>query len=77
MVLLSDPFFLVHTTILWHQVTGVPRGTFSRTPRRTSRSSPFFTSSCQCTGTEIGVWQGLGMAVGSMLRARGGPDVKC
>ena len=73
MVLLSDLFFLVHTTIWWHQVTGVPRGTFSSMPRRTSLSSPLFTSSCQWIG--IGVWEGFGVAVGSMWRARGGPDI--
>ena len=66
---------LVHITIRWHQVTGVPRGTFSSTPRRTSLSSPLFTSSCQWIGIRIRVWQGFGVAVGSMLRARGGPDI--
>ncbi len=71
-VFLSDPFFLVQMTMRWHQVSGVPRGTCSMTPSLTSRSRPAFTSSCQWMGMAMGVWQGLGMAVGSMLRLRGG-----
>ena len=62
----------MHITILWHQVTGVPKGTFSNTPRATSLSRPRLTSSCQCTGTGIGLWQGLGVALGSIERAKGG-----
>ncbi len=49
------PVFLGQITIRWHQVTGVPIGTGSITPNRTSWSSPAFISSCQCKGTGIGV----------------------
>ena len=73
MVRLRDPFFLVHITILWHQVSGVPKGTCSSTPRRTTLSRPALTSSCQLIGMLIGVWQGLGTAVGSILSESGGP----
>ena len=65
----------MHITILWHQVTGVPKGTFSNTPRATSLSRPRLTSSCQCTGTGNGLWQGLGFALGSIERAKGGPVI--
>ena len=34
-----------------------------------------FTSSCQCMGMAMGVWWGLGVAAGSMLRLSGGPDI--
>ena len=75
LVRLRDPFFLVQITILWHQVSGVPRGTCSRTPRWISLSKPVFTSSCQCSGIAIGVWQGLGVADESMFRLSNGPDI--
>ena len=80
MVLLRDLFFLVHITIRWHQVSGVSRGTFSNTPRRTSLSRPALTSSCQWMGMAMGVWHGLGVADGSILdgsilRRKGGPDI--
>ena len=54
---------------------GVPKGTFSSTHNATSQSSPFLTSSCQCIGTGMGLWQGLGVAVGSIDSVRGGPDI--
>ena len=44
-------------------------------PRRTSRSNPVLTSSCQWMGTVMGVWHGLGTAFGSMLNESGGPAI--
>ncbi len=58
------PVFLGQITIWWHQVTGVPIGTGSITPNRTSWSSPAFTSSFQCKGTGIGVWWATGSPLG-------------
>ena len=53
----------------------VPRGTCSKTPRRTSLSKPALTPSCQWMGIGIGVWHGFSVAIGSMFRVRGGPDI--
>ena len=46
---------MAHTTMWWHHVTGPPTGTGSRTPSDMSWSSPALTSSCQLSGTGIGV----------------------
>ncbi len=59
---LGSPFDFPTIIILWHQVSGVPMGTFSMTPRRT------FTLPSQCTGTEAVLWATTGVASGSMLR---------
>ena len=46
---------MAHTTMWWHHVMGPPTITVSRTPSNTSWSSPALTSSCQWSGTGIGV----------------------
>ena len=45
----------IYTTMRWHHVTGSPTGIGSSTPSETSWSSPALTSSCQWSGTSIGV----------------------
>jgi hypothetical protein len=40
-------FFLAHTTLQWHHLTGSPMGTGSMKPNRTSWSNPALTSSRQ------------------------------
>ena len=48
-------------------MTGSPTGTGSRTPSETSWSSPALTSSCQWSGTGIGLWCATGFALGSTI----------
>ncbi len=64
-VRLSRGMAPVHTTIWLHQVTGVPRGTF-----RGGRLCPV-----PLLPVDRYRDQGFGVAVGSMWRARGGPDI--
>ena len=60
--------------MLWSHVTGVLGGTFSMTPRASSRSSCWRTSSRQCTGTVTGRLVTAGCApASSTLIAKGGP----
>ena len=47
--------FLAQITMRWHQITGSPTGTGSRTPNETSWSRPACTSLCQWSGTGMGV----------------------
>ena len=49
MVLLGSPLCLGTVTILWHQVTGVLRGTGSMTPNATTLKRFLFTFSSKCT----------------------------
>ena len=53
------------------QVVGVPAGTFSMTPSRTSLSKPSFTASFQWRGTCDGVRMATGLAVGSTYNRNG------
>ena len=70
------PFFFRAVTIRWHQVTGSPFGTASRTPSLTSLSIDSFTSCCQCRGTGMGLWTAIGLASGSTWSSDGGPSIR-
>ena len=50
-------------------------GTFSRTPRRTSRSKWALTFSSQWMGTAAALCAATGFAFGSMVSRRGGPAI--
>ena len=52
-------------------MSGVFRGTLSRTPRRTSRSKPSLTLVCQARGTCAGALIAVGLAAGSTYSRRG------
>ena len=71
----GSPFGLVTTCILACHVVGVPIGTFSITPRRSSSSSCCFTFSRRWTGTGRAPQSGLGSASGSMWILKGLHDI--
>ena len=71
----TDPSDLQVGTILAHHLQGVPGGTGSMIPRRTSRSSPALTSFSQCTGTWIGVWTACGSADSLNVTLTGGLSI--
>ena len=74
-VLRGLPDFFAIIIILWHHVTGVPTGTGSITPSLQSWSRPAYTCCCQWIGIGIGLCFATGLAAGSIIRRRGGPDI--
>ena len=70
------PFFLGHTTTEWLHVSSSPTGTGSRTPRATSSLRLAFTSSCQWSSTEIGLWWGTGSASEFTMSRIGMPSMR-
>ena len=70
------PFSFRAVTIRWHQVTGSPTGTASRTPSLTSLSIDSFTSCCQCRGTAMGLSTAISLASGSTWSSNGGPSIR-
>merc|ERR1712015_144892 len=73
--LLGLPDFLATTCIGAHHSVGVPTATGRMTPMATSLSSPFFTSSAQCTATARCVWMAKGLALGSTYSWQGLPSM--
>ena len=72
---LGDPSCFGVITIRLSHSTGWLTGTFSNTPRRTSLSSPAFTSAAQWCGTGVGEVTATGVACGSTNNLRGGASV--
>ena len=60
-------------TMRWHHSPSSPYGTFSITPRASSRSRSSWTLCCQWSGTGAGVWQARGVALSSTCISKGGP----
>ena len=58
------PSFFGTTTMREHHTVGVPGGTGSMMPRRTSRSKSALTFDFQWWGTGIGVWWATGLTSG-------------
>ena len=61
-VLLANQSCFLVTTIPWHQLTGSPNGTQSKTSKFSSWMRSASTCFCQWIGTCAGVWQACGSA---------------
>ena len=69
-------FCLVQITMQWHQVTGSPIGTGSRTFSLTFLSRLALTAFCQWTGTGMGEWYSVGVTSGLIISLIGGLSIR-